>query len=71
MSKKSKELDDWERIENGEIDALIFEHSDYYNIFHSLLGHRIQMVVEKPEQNLKDVLEEFALKNVERIKMED
>jgi len=62
-------LTDWERIENEEIDAIIFEHEDYYNVFHILEGLKIQVIIEKPEANLTKWLSEVGIINVERIRM--
>lgn len=46
-----RKVDDWKRIEKGELDALIFKHSDYYQIFLMVNGHKTRYIVN----TLRDV----------------
>lgn len=62
-----KKFTDWEKIENEMVDAIIFEHEDYYNVFHMLEGLKVQVVIEKPKENLIKWLHEAGLINIEMV----
>ncbi|MHA1267325.1 MAG: hypothetical protein ACTSRS_18955 [Candidatus Helarchaeota archaeon] len=60
-------MSDWDRIERGELDAIVFCHKqeNYVNIYFILDNVKVQLQTEL--HYLDDVLNEFDLKSVELV----
>lgn len=65
-----KQVDDWKRIEKGELNALIIKHKDYSNIFFMLKGHKTRYIVNT-KKDIRNIRNKFNLRKIETIEVEE
>ena len=56
--------DDWERLENEEVDAIAFIHSDYVNLFIIIDGLKVRFLLDDLE-HLDNILKDLNIENIE------